>query len=152
MAWRQGASSRSPEGRRASNTNHIIEGLSRRFAEFHRGHPRRTRVPDDLRQDALGALRQGVTRTQLRRACGVSSEQLEQWQNSRDKIPKDADRAAPEARVFSVVGEDAVHRVESTGSDRDHQPELRQPADSDQDHQLELRLDGWTISVRRVGR
>ena len=138
MPWRQAASSRSPEGRRNSSTNHIIEGLSRRFAEFHSRHPRRTRVPDDLRRDTLAALRQGVTRTQLRRACGVSSKQLAQWQNSHGKISKNATRATQDTRVFSVVGEDAAQRAESLNSE--------------QDHQLELRLDGWTISVRRVGR
>ena len=138
MAWRQAASSRSPEGRRNSSSNHILDGLSQRFAEFHSRHPRRTRVPDDLRRDTLVALRQGVTRTQLRRACGVSSKQLAQWQNSRGKILKNAARATPDARVFSVVGDGPAQRAE--------------PSSSEQDHQLELRLDGWSISVRRVGR
>ena len=138
MAWRQAASSRSPEHRRNSSTIHIIEGLSRRFAEFHRRHPRRTRVPDELRRDTLAALRQGVTRTQLRRACGVSSKQLAQWQKSHGKIPKNAARATPDARVFSVVGDGPAQRAESLSSE--------------QDQLLELRLDGWSISVRRVGR
>ena len=152
MARRETASSEIRGDRRTASASHNLERLSLRFAEFHRHHPRRTRVPDDLRRDTLAALRQGVTRTQLLRACGVSSKQLVQWQNSRSRIPENADRAAPNARVFSVVGEDAVHRVESADSDRDYQPEPRQPTDSEQDHRLELRLNGWSISVRRVGR
>ena len=115
-----------------------IEQLERRFAKFRREHPPQTRIPDTLRGVVLGAMRQGVTPAQLRRCCGLSSKQLEQWQRSRNEIPADADAdlAAQDARVFSVV--------------RDVPAQSGEPADVDSKHQLELRLDGWSICVRRV--
>ena len=117
-----------------------IEQLERRFAKFRREHPPQTRIPDTLRGAVLASMGQGVTAAQLRRCCGLSSTQLEQWQESRGEIQADADSelAAQDARVFSVVDD-----VPARG---------REPANGDGEHQLELRLDGWSVCVRRVDR
>lgn len=137
MAARRGRSSRGrPAGRTSTNAN--IERLRQRFAEFHRRHPRRTRIPDPLRQAALALLEQGVSETELRRACGVSSKQLEQWRNAPGATQVHSTPASPDARVFSVVGDDSAQGVESVAPD---------PGD-----QLELRLDGWSIIVCRPAR
>ncbi len=120
-----------PGQRRSASTNPALEKVKRQFAEFHRTHPPNTRVPDVLRQAALAAVRQGVTRTQLRRSCGVSSSQLGQWQR-RVEVMGRPDFDVRDARVFSVV-EDA-----------------NEPATSNSHDELELRLDGWSIRVRSV--
>ena len=113
-----------------------IEQLERRFAKFRRDHPPQTRIPDTLRGAVLAAMRHGVTPSQLRRCCGLSSTQLEQWQQGRGKTPANADLAARVPRVFSVVGD-------SPAQDRG-------PAQAEAEDQLELRLGGWSICVRRV--
>ena len=113
-----------------------IEQLERRFADFRRKHPPQTRIPDNLRGAVLAAMRQGVRPAQLRRCCGLSSTQLEQWQKSHGEIPAHAALAAQDARVFSVVGAVPTRDTE--------------PADPTLEQKLELRLDGWSICVRRV--
>lgn len=107
-----------------------LDELKRRFAKFHREHPPQTRIPDTLRGAVLAAMRQGVTPSQLRHHCGLSSKQLEQWKRSRRKLPVEADLAAPVPRVFSVVDDDCEGAPTQD--------------------ELELRLGGWSVSVRRV--
>lgn len=113
-----------------------IEQLEGRFAKFRRKHPPQTRIPETLRGAVLAAMRQGVRPAQLRRCCGLSSTQLEQWQKSHTEIPAQPDLAAQDARVFSVVGD-----MPTRGA---------QAADANREQQIELRLDGWSICVRRV--
>ena len=116
-----------------------IERLERRFAKFRREHRTHTRIPDTLRGAVLASMRQGVTPAQLRRGCGLSSKQLEQWQKRHGEVSAVTDLAAQEAqdaRVFSVVDDVPARDRELT--------------DGDGEHQLELRLDGWSICIRRV--
>ncbi|MEE8410456.1 MAG: hypothetical protein V3T05_12690 [Myxococcota bacterium] len=115
-----------------------IEELERRFAKFRREHPPQTRIPAPLRGAVLAAMRHGVTPARLRRSCGLSSTQLEQWQQSRGEIPVPSALDAQVPRVFSVVGDAPA---------RGHEP-----TDPGREQQLELRLDGWSICVRRVDR
>lgn len=112
--------------------------LRQRFAKFRREHPPQTRIPDTLRGAALAAVRHGVTPAEIRRACGLTSKQLELWQQSRAKISTDTEPAAPRARVFDVVDEIPGHddRVGEAAADQ----------------QLELRVGGWLICVRPLGR
>ena len=136
MAGNHRVSSRSREAR-GTTIDHAVERLSQRFAQFHRQHPKRTRIPDALRRAALAALERGASQTQLRRACGVSASQLRRWQLTRPVFAKDsAPTETATARVFSVVGGDAEPTVG--------------PGHSQPDDELELRLGGWSISVRRV--
>ena len=127
---------RGSKARASANFN--IEKLERRFTEFHRDHPPQTRIPAPLRAAVLSAMRHGVTPGQLRRYCGLSSTQLEQWQQSGGEVPVGSVLEAQAPRVFSVVGDDPAQGPETT--------------DSDAEQQLELRLDGWSISIRRVNR
>lgn len=113
-----------------------LEQLEQRFARFRREHPRQTRIPDALRRDALAAIRLGVTRTQLRNACGVSSDQVKHWQRNGGLAVAEREPNIEDARVFSVL-EDVPSR----------ESESRSP---DEEQHLELRLGGWSISVRRA--
>jgi hypothetical protein len=81
-------------------------------------------------------MQQGVTRKQLRRSCGLSSSQLDQWQQDDGDLATQADLATPDARVFSVLGDMPTGDAE--------------PADSNPGQQLELRLGGWVICVRQA--
>ncbi len=119
-----------------TKTAPIVAQLERRFAKFHDEHPAQTRVPDSLRGAVLVAMRQGVTAAELRRSCGLGSNQIEYWQNSISEIPADTDPAVQGARVFSVVGDVSAPDVE--------------PTDRKREQRLELRLDGWSISIARA--
>lgn len=135
---RRPAVSRQGKRRRATvstSTAPNLAQLERRFAEFRREHPPQTRIPDSLRDAVLVAMRQGVTAADLRRCCGLGSNQIEYWQKSLGEIQAHTNPAVQNARVFSVVGDMPVPDVETT----DHKREQR----------LELRLDGWSISIRR---
>jgi hypothetical protein len=112
-----------------------LEQLERRFARFRRKNPGQTRIPDALRRDALTAVRLGVTRSQLRNACGISSDQLKHWQGDAGSAVTEQEPDIQEARVFSIL-EDVPAR----------EPECR---GHDEEQQLELRLGDWSISVRR---
>jgi hypothetical protein len=74
----------------------------------------------------------------VRRACGVTSDQLAQWRKHRQPPLKDQMRDADvkAARVFEVVDEMAGVDMTPSG-----QPEPQE---------LELRIGGWAISVRPV--
>jgi hypothetical protein len=115
-----------------------IERLRRDFARFRRTHPLRTRIPDPLRSSALAALQAGEMEADVRRACGVTSDQLAQWAKPQQAgAPRQA-RASQQAaqllppRVFPVVDDAAA-----APDGREAEPEP-----------LELRLGGWSISVR----
>lgn len=112
-----------------------LEQLERRFARFRREHPRQTRIPNTLRRAALAAIRLGVTRTQLRHACGVSSDQVKHWQRNGGHAVAGREPNIQDARVFSVLEDVPSRESESRGPD--------------EDQHLELRLGGWSISIRR---
>ena len=118
-----------------------LEKLERRFARFRRNNPPRTRIPDALRREALGVAELGVSPSRLRRACGISSDQLDywrEWQGERCLAGSVEEATAQEARVFSVVGGLA---------DEEPTPEPRQV---DGERNLELRLGEWSVTVRRA--
>ncbi len=56
-----------------ANADPKLEKLAKLFKEFRREQQVPTRIPDVLRGAVLSALQDGMTRRQLRRACGVSS-------------------------------------------------------------------------------
>lgn len=111
-----------------------LSGIAERFARFRREHPQRTRVPTDLREAILAALRKGVTAGQLQRACGVSRSQIAAWQQAmpRSASAKRRRTAAENVRVFSVVDEVPVppHGTAALAG-----------------HELVLQLGPWSVSV-----
>jgi hypothetical protein len=117
-----------------SEPSRRIERLRRDFARFRRTHPLRTRIPDPLRRSALAALQAGEMEAEVRRACGVTSDQLAQWAKPQHARAPQHPVQAPPPRVFSVV-DDAATAPEG----REVEPDA-----------LELRLGGWSISVRSV--
>jgi hypothetical protein len=116
--------------------NPRIERLRRDFARFRRTHPLRTRIPDSLRNAALAALQHGVAESEVRRACGVTSDQIAQWTKSQQKH-------APRARLHPV--EPRVFPVVQDATDQQHGSEA-------EPQELELRLGGWAVSVRHLPR
>ena len=99
------------EGRRggereASDESPVLLRLQERFERFRRGTVRWTRVPADLRAAVLEAVRQGVTLTEVRRACGLSLSQLRLWGaaevSERCTLPGKSTGLGDRVRVFSV--------------------------------------------------
>jgi len=123
-------------GRGKQRADLSLKQLERQFARFRRDHPPQTRIPDALRREALAAMRLGVTRSQLRRACGISSDQLKHWQRNRGGAGSQAEPNIQGTQVFSVIDDISSEEV-GTG--------VRDGGD-----ELELRLGGWSIAVRRV--
>jgi acetyl-CoA acetyltransferase len=119
-----------------AGANPRIERLRRDFARFRRTHPLRTRIPDSLRNAALAALQDGATESEVRRACGVTSDQIAQWAASQQARAPRTRRHQVEPRVFPVV-EDAT--------------DLRHGSEAES-QELELRLGSWSISVRQLQR
>jgi hypothetical protein len=111
--------------------------LGRRFATFRRQHPDKTRIPDTLRGAVLAAVRQGVRLGQIKRCCGVTSQQIELWQRGRVVLAREPTLARPAARVFDVVSD---REVSTTG-----------PGGDGPGPHLELCVDGWWICIRRAG-
>ena len=113
-----------------------LNHLKQRFAAFRAEHRPRTRIPVTLREAVLGALDDGVDRAELRRACGVSSGQLDQWQRLRGRVPAREEGCQPVARVFSVEEDSRASTLESSDG-------AMAPA-------LELRVGGWSVAIRPV--
>ena len=111
-----------------------LEALRQQFGEFRRSQPPRTRVPASLRRAALAAMGEGAGRTDVRRACGVTSKQLDAWQRGQEAGPSHANGSGEldAARVFSVLSGPAA------------------PVESRNESPLEFRLNGWSITLRRV--
>ena len=113
----------------------LVADLANRFAAFRRGSPRFARVPHELREAVVAAIRQGVPPGLLRRECGVSTSQLDHWQvGFRHSGASRSGDEPPKARAFSVVG---AGSPSSSGS-----------TDWANGDALELRIGPWSISVR----
>lgn len=128
--------SRRGRGAKAAGPQRCVEGLRQRFAAFRRRHPSRTRIPDSLRDLALATIEGGTSTAEVRRACGVTSDQLAQWrmrQNQREQARVGDGVEAP--LVFPVV--------DGAGS-------LGMGPATEVMQDLELRLGGWSICIRQV--
>ena len=135
VGWGGGAEKRAAAG------PHRVEHLRRSFVRFRREHPSRTRIPDTLRKAALRAIENGASEADVRRACGVTSDQLAQWrrhrQEGRGRQRSGGQQspvvAEPEPRIFSVIDDEGV-----AGNNAEGLPDL------------ELRLGGWSVCIRQV--
>ncbi|MCK5805790.1 MAG: hypothetical protein KAI66_23365 [Lentisphaeria bacterium] len=114
-----------------------IAGLRRDFARFRRTHSPRTRIPDGLRQATLEVLDSGIEENEVRRVCGVTSDQVAQWRKHPQAREPERPLQRQELRVFPVVDDFAAAR---------HGGE---PAPQKQDLELELRLGDWTLCIRQ---
>jgi hypothetical protein len=120
-----------------------LDHLRRTFEKFRRAHRPRTRIPQDLREEALEALRRGVSESDVRRACRVTPEQLEWWRRRRRRrsgartIAELDERAV---RIFPVVDEE-----QEAGAS-----EVTERAAGQATQHLELRIGGWAICIRPV--
>lgn len=118
-----------------------LDHLRRTFEKFRHAHRPRTRIPLELREEALEALRRGVSESDVRRACRVTPEQLQWWKRRR----RSGARAIAEldertVRIFPIVDEE-----QEAGAS-----ELNEPAGVQAAQHLELRIGGWAISIRPV--
>lgn len=97
---------------RLSADSTILADVEARFARFRAEHPPGTRVPDELREAALAALRAGVAAGALYRTCRISWTQLETWKAAQPSASRrrQRTRGGPPAnvRVFSVVDAKAI--------------------------------------------
>ena len=104
-----------------------LEALAREFARFRETHHSRARIPDALREHALSALADGVARTPVAGACGVTSSTLSVWQERRDRENGRCEVGdSQKARVFSVMPK----TTPGLGS-------------------VELRVEGWSLTISR---
>ncbi len=85
----------------------VLADLEARFARFRAEHARGTRVPRELREAAVAAVRAGVAAGAIYRTCRVSWSQLETWKVGQQSAIRRRSRtrraAPPDVRVFSVV-------------------------------------------------
>jgi hypothetical protein len=119
-----------------------LDHLRRSFTKFRRAHRPRTRIPRELREAALQALRCGAAELEVRRACRVTPEQLGWWRRRRSTGAAIAALDERAVRVFPVVDEEqeaAASVVNEQSAGRAAQ-------------QLQLRIGGWSISIRPVER
>jgi hypothetical protein len=98
--------SRRRRSRSADST--ILADVEARFARFRAEHPPGTRVPDELREAALTALRAGVAAGALYRTCRISWTQLETWKAARPSASRTRGAPPADVRVFSVVNAKAI--------------------------------------------
>lgn len=115
-----------------------IEHLRRSFAKFRRANRPRARIPQELRDEALAALRCGAPEFDVRRACRVTQQQLECWRQRKRSGARNRDLDEQAVRVFPVVDDEAGVAHERTGD---------QAA-----QQLELRIGGWSVCIRQLER
>lgn len=123
-------------GVRGSSDSVRVGGLRRSFAKFRREHEPRTRIPHSLRNAALCALQSGIPEFDVRRACGVTSDQLTQWRKRAKACTQKRGPEALDARVFPVVADMASSGVPHAGGHVEQE--------------LELRIGGWAVCVRQV--
>lgn len=126
-------SARAPRQRRADTPKpprDPLADLSARFARFRREHSRGARVPGDLREAVLAALRYGVAAGEIYRACGITWGQVVAWKAASAAPPRmAAEPEIPAVRVFEVIDEPR-HEATSAGYD------------------LEVRVGPWSLKVR----
>ena len=126
----------SRRGSTATKMEAALADLEARFARFRAEHARGTRVPLELREAALAAVRAGVAAGAIYRTCGVSWSQLETWRAVQQGAIRRRSRTRratpPDVRVFSVVD---AKRADPAATDSTEQ-------------ELELRLGRWSLRVR----
>jgi transposase-like protein len=111
------------------------EHLRRRFEEFRREHRPRTPIPQALRAETLATLRDGMAELTVRRACGISPEQLYWWRKAQHWTEQGSERGRHKAQVLTVVDDVSAIAVQR---DSDHQAP-----------NLELRIDRWVVCIRQ---
>jgi hypothetical protein len=125
------------EGARSTTPDLQVERLRQRFMRFRSEHKPRTRYPQALRAAVLVALRSGVAEPELRRACGLSAEQLAAWRRREAVEARQSAMVRHPAQIFSVVDESHPdvsdkHAVHPGGQD------------------VELCVGGWAVRLRRL--
>jgi hypothetical protein len=115
-----------------------VEHLRRSFEKFRRAHRPRTRIPQELRDEALEALRCGAQEHDVRRACRITPEQLERWRQRERAGARNRVLAEQAVKVFPVVDEETDAGAEPWGG---HSAS-----------ELRLRIAGWAISIQQLER
>ncbi len=85
-----------------------LEGLHQSFEVFRRAHRSGTRIPNDLRTATQEAMQQGLSRAEVRRVCGVSSQQLDAWEKRDEAGSMKAETRRVAVRMFTVVDDDDI--------------------------------------------
>ncbi len=76
------------------------------------------------------AMQQGLSRAEVRRVCGVSSQQLDAWEKRDEAGSMKAETRRVAVRMFTVVDDDDIS------------------VKSDDPPVLELRLQRWSVALR----
>lgn len=111
----------------------ILEQVRLSFEQFRRANKPRTRIPDELRQAAVDTLAQGVSMSALCRTCGLSSQQIADWQPQ--PVAAVGQRPSEPARVFEIADDAGVAETATASK-------------AGPDDTLELRLGDWAITIR----
>jgi hypothetical protein len=113
-----------------------IEHLRRGFEAFRREHGPGTRIPQTLRDEALGAISGGTPEIEVRRACRITPRQLHWWRQGCRSCGQELELPQHKARVFPVVDDISPIVVE-----REQEQEVQQ---------LQMRIGRWAISIRQL--
>lgn len=111
------------------------EHLRRSFEKFRREHRPRTPIPQTLRDETLAALRDGMEELTVRRACGISPEQLYWWRKAHHSTEQGSERGRHKAQVLTVVDDVSAIAVQR---DSGHQAQ-----------NLELRIGRWVVCIQQ---
>lgn len=111
------------------------EHLRRSFERFRREHRPRTPIPQTLRDETLAALRDGMEELTVRRACGISPEQLYWWRKAQHSCEQGSERGRQKAQVLTVVDDVSAIAVQR---DSDHRAQ-----------NLEFRVGRWVVCIRQ---
>lgn len=142
---KQSESTRWRRGRQVETSTSNADGvrlaqLAQDFLALRAAQGRCKRVPDTLRSAVLEALGAGESMRTLRRVCGVTRGQVEDWQKSRRRRLK-ARREPAQVRTFAVVDQ-------RPDAPTDAAPEPEPKPEPASEQTLELHVGAWSVSVR----
>lgn len=112
-----------------------LQRVTAAFARFRGVHGKGRRIPLELQAQVVSAVRAGVSRSSIERACGLSWSQVSRWLATvAAEAPSSRSARTPpvaKPRVLSVV-------------DADARPLAARDAD------IEVRIGAWRVSLSRT--
>jgi hypothetical protein len=107
-----------------------LDELSARFGAFRKSRKPGTRIPRELREDVLAALREGLPPSRVYAACRLTGTQVSTWRSR--STASGSEDPVPPPRVLSVV-----HECQEAG---------------DRGMQMDVRIGPWRFCLTRAVR
>ena len=130
-------------GRATEHGDRLVKALEERFTRLRQQTSgRRCRVPRELRESVLWALESGAKASAIRRACGVSAQQLVRWRE--EATENGGDVRVSSQQTAAVVAPPKVLEVVGPAQPQPGEdgPDVNQPIEVD------LRFGDWQLCLR----